>query len=170
MILGIAIAAVLIVGGILAGIVVMNAQGVQLVKDGDYMRYRVVLYSSESPVEGYVNMTISNAGMSGFDMTIVYEGFDIPTETVHFDEIGVLATYDELGEKQVDNPTHNISTVYGLKSVDIYYIFQNNEGWTSYVGTNPLVQYRIDVAGNDYLMLFFLDSTNIEQVKNGNAA
>jgi len=109
-ILGIVLVVVVLFGTAFTLVFLMeHNNGTQIVANGDYIRYGVTYYGNSDPVQGYVNMSVSNVKLSGYDITIEYTGFDIPTETKHFTGIGVLATLDGLGDMQADNPTHQIS-------------------------------------------------------------
>jgi hypothetical protein len=165
-ILLIAVLAMVIVGAVAGGALLLNNH-TQLVKNGDYVCYSVTMTNSyEGPKSGYFNITFSNVTLTSYDMKLEYIGLDLPSESKHMKGIGVLTTLGDLGTKGGHS---NISTPYGIKSVDAYLKYTDNQTWTSYAGANPLVQYQIFVTIGSSTTIFQLYSTNIEQVKTGNS-
>jgi hypothetical protein len=162
----IAVAAVVVIA--VAAVVLIGMSRVVFLKSGDYVRYDVTgVDQYGNPISGQMILTVLNATATSYDAKYEYPGLGIPTTTQHINQVPALTILADLGTKTQSNV--KLETAFGNKTVDAY--LKNTEGqvWTSYAGSNPLVQYKIVVTIGSASMTFVLSETNIEKVRTGNA-
>jgi hypothetical protein len=163
----IAVAAIVMI--VVAAVVLIGMSRIVFLKSGDYVTYDVTgVDQYGNPISGQMILTILNATATSYDAKAEYPGLNVPTRTEHFDRVPVFTTLADLGTKTQSNV--KLETAYGNKTVDVYQKNTDGQVWTSYAGSNPLVQYKIVVTIGSASMTFVLSETNIEKVKTGNAA
>ena len=134
------------------------------IRNGDYVEYSYTGLALIIPLSGTIRMDVTNVTSTGYDTIMTITGIGAGVHTTHHDKSDVLGlNQSEYGSK-VDS--EQISTTWGLKNVDKYFLTNGTTNTTTYIGSSNIdVAYRIDTTGTGYSMSVVLTSTNIDVIK-----
>lgn len=134
--------------------------------DGDYIEYNVTGTALLIPFSGTLRIDISNVSQDGFTATLTTTG--VPgggTETLRYGWDDRILGDIDIGTKV---GTAQISTPWGQKTVDRYFLSNDTGDITTYLGDDPEMVYRIEVVGSLYSMTVLMTDTDIDIIRNGN--
>jgi len=136
------------------------------VQNGDYVEYDISGQALFIPFLGTLRIDITNVTVDGFTAIITMNG--IPggdSKTIDYAWGDPLWADLEYGSKV---GTEQITTPWGLKTVDKYFLQNGTENTTTYMGNNPEIIYRVDMTSPEYSMTMVMTDTNIDIIKNEN--
>jgi hypothetical protein len=163
---GAIVVALVIVVALLASPPMKGVIGQMYLHDGDFIEYNATGVAMFLPLTGKVRIDISNVSISGFTATVNSSG--IPLMDSHVIECSWdddMMEFLPLGTKV---GAAEVSTPWGVKTVDKYYTENGTAKVTSYVGTDPRIIYRAEIVAPLYVMAVDMVDTNIDVVKNSN--
>lgn len=135
---------------------------------GDFIKYNVTGRASSTPISGTVWMNITKVTEDGYDVNTTIIGMvGAGSSTIHYTDNEPLGLQGQYYGLKVDS--EQISTIWGNKTVDKYYLKNDLINSTTYIGTNPNVAYRIVNEGPGTSTSMVLTYTNIDEIRNGNA-
>ncbi len=138
-------------------------------QSGDYVVYTVAgVDQASNPITGSMKVTFLNVTATGCDAKSEYTGLNIPTSYQHISGTSSFTGTADLGTKTRTGDV--LVTIYGEKRVDVYVKQMSGGTMMTYAGANPLVPYKMDFSNGSAFMTFTIGSTNIDLIKNANAA
>lgn len=133
-----------------------------------YLDYRVDGKFLFVPFSGIIHVDIFNATEEGYWARITVKGIPgAQSKTQHYTWDEAPAYVKDIGSK-VGNAT--IETTWGPKATEMYVLLDGGTNYTSYLGTDPRVVYRMTAQGNGVEVTMVLTGTDIADVRTGNAA
>lgn len=120
------------------------------------------------PFSGTVHVDLYNVTEDGYWALITVKGVPLAqSKTKYYTWEEAPAYVSDIGPK-VGNAT--IATAFGEKRTEVFLLLQDGTEYTSYLGTDPRVVYRMTGTGNGIEVTMVLAATDLEPIRSGNAA